>query len=279
MIGNSEKKLLLINNKLATILIFIISILSASQTYATGLTTLDFIVPNSDGSTAADRYTNTLVDIRDNWAPIVVSGDVHRLEDNPSVPYFILGLSVDGKRVDFYISSSNLYVVGFRIGNTYYALQGEGYGTPSFQGNEEVTISNLGFSGDYLSLERTSGTSRSSLNYNIGSLTSALYSEINTPNDSNAATLLLTVIPMFIEGARFIPSIGHDIAENIRNSTPSPISARDQSIMNSWSLLSSYYEHALNDPNTSSVNVGGTTYTTAAQVAALISIILVSHPR
>ncbi|WP_161566239.1 ribosome-inactivating family protein [Pseudomonas aeruginosa] len=246
------------------------------------LMSIDFLVPHADSANVAELYLGVLRDIQDNWAPERVSNSVRGLvsssaEVSQARDYYQLGMTFSDRSLSFYVHPANLYIVGFRVDNVYYAIRNEF--VPNFGVGSVVSVVTLGFEGDYLSMERAAGTDRSRLHYGMVGLGNSLLQEMNSPSDTNAARLLLMVVPMFIEGARFIPSVGTDIANGIRNGEPGSISARDQALTTSWNALGEYYRSALNDPRTPPVNVGGTSYSTAAQVAALISIIMAKPPR
>ncbi|QZI70665.1 ribosome-inactivating family protein [Pseudomonas protegens] len=137
--------------------------------------------------------------------------------------------------VKFYINQRDLYVVGYQVNGTYYALKD--HAGPALK--PKVTLS---FGGSYKDLE-SSDVDRKKISYGWAVLSSSVTKLAVDPTGGKdgkiAKKALLVVIPMFMEGARFKYSIGQDIKQNIAiGGYKNPLQSYNIDLMESWSKLS-----------------------------------------
>lgn len=199
-------------------------------------------MPTDDDEDTATQYGKALQLIRSYWAvpldwqtPNPASESIA----SPTVVFATLRFLDDSDRevIKFYINRQNLYVVGYEIGGTYYAIMGQ----PK-PGEKPSQVVDLKFEGSYQGLE-SAGLNRDKINYGWQTLTSSLRKLVLEPlggtDGVGAKKALLVVIPMFMEGARFQYSIGRDIEFNIKNyATGRPVQGFNKSLMDNWSKLS-----------------------------------------
>ncbi|MGE8412660.1 MAG: ribosome-inactivating family protein [Pseudomonas sp.] len=137
--------------------------------------------------------------------------------------------------VRFYINLRDLYVVGYKVGATYYELKDQ-------TGPDLQPKVKLSFGGSYQQLE-TKEVDRTDINYGWVVLTSSLNKLALDPSGGRegkgARKALLVVIPMLIEGSRFKYSIGRDIQQNIvKEGEGRPVQSYNIDLMESWRKLS-----------------------------------------
>lgn len=238
-------------------------------------------VPDMDNAPTAETYTGTLNQIRASWAT-TISGDVVRGRVSQTIPsplsgmasYARLKFKVDNDFVEFYIKPENFYVVGYVVANRYFALKDDP--VPSEFKGKEVKLT---FKGDYQSLGDGNGAKRKTIKYGWVELQSVLDPLIKKPgNEAVSKKALITVIPMFMEGARFKPSIGNRIHANIvRSGAGAPLENADLQLMDNWSKLSKFGFSILDKPTTPPLTVNGKTYKTFDDVAGDVAAFLITQ--
>ncbi|WMI97791.1 ribosome-inactivating family protein [Pseudomonas chlororaphis subsp. aurantiaca] len=258
--------------------LFIMSVCVSAKENDTSVSAATFApvelgVPKGDNAASAGTYISTLNQIIKKWAtPIngtVSQGRVSQTynENLSSDSFAKLKFTLDDNRiVRFYVRPKDLYVLGYSVYDPsrpdrperYFKIKEEGkWNTPNPAGFQDGNIKNLNFEGSYKGLGDESASVRKGINYgwvalsnSLKPLFSALDSDISVPmssqNESLAKKALLVVVPMFVEAARFKPSIGDKINKNIisgvvscdQNKGTCPLKSDDMDLMNCWAKLS-----------------------------------------
>jgi len=248
-------------------------------------------IPDLDNEKTAGIYKAALTKINTTWT-VNFHQNVSQTVDSPltvKTSYARLKFSVKGKGdIVFYIKPKDLYVVGYMVGGRYYAIEGQPIPTDV----KDIDIVRLKFTADYPNLGDSHGTQRTSIMYSWMRLSDALKPLFNNhpaPSEDEAKKALLTVIPMFVEGARFQYSIGDKIYSNIAvykgqgepgapgEKPKAPLGNAEIELMNNWSALSKFGFSIVDKPDTKPITIDNVVYSSFADVSKKVAIFLITQ--
>jgi hypothetical protein len=180
--------------------------------------------------------------------------------------------------VTLIFQASNLYLQGWIAAN------GVTYQFP----NANIGGTRVPFSENYINLEQQAGATRQNLTYGPQGVLNALitlsnYTGNNTQNQLTARALLVTIgatseAVRFREIANHIgqaffygDSYGYPIPGSSNART---LSTADIALENNWGALSQFAQRVSQDPTAPPTTIGGTTYSTFTEVAAVLAVML-----